>query len=107
MSTPHPEPATDRARLVGHRRDRDERLLAPALATIAVEHSRREIVVPDPAPIVAYVASSESLYEPAVPDGTRWADVLAEVEAAVAAVIERDGAFTVHSDGAMMLCRAA
>jgi len=82
-------------------------LVAPALTTIAVEHSRREIIVPDPAPVVAYVASTESLYDPSVPDGILWADVLAEVEAMVAAAIERDGAFTVHTDGGMLLCRAA
>jgi SAM-dependent methyltransferase len=81
-------------------------LIAPALTVVTIERARREIVVPEPAPIVAYVESEESLYGPALPDGTTWADALREVEARVAAIIERDGAFVVHSDVGVLLCRA-
>ncbi len=82
-------------------------LIAPALTVVGVERARREIVVPEPAPVVAYVESEESLYAPALPHGTTWADVLREVDARVAAIIERDGAFVVHSDVGVLLCRAA
>jgi SAM-dependent methyltransferase len=81
-------------------------LIAPALAVVALDRASREIVVTEAAPIVAYVESEESLYEQAVPSGTTWADVLHEVETRVAAIVERDGAFVIHSDVGVLLCRA-
>jgi SAM-dependent methyltransferase len=81
-------------------------LVAPALIVVRDERISREIVVPDPAPLVAYIASEESLFDPVLPIGTSWADVLAEVERRAAALIERDGAFVVHSDVGVLLCRA-
>ena len=82
-------------------------LIGPALTVVGIDRARREIVAPEPAPIVAYVESEESLYGPALPTGTTWADVLGEVEARVAAIIERDGAFVVHSDVGVLICRAS
>ena len=41
-------------------------LVAPALTVVDVHRTSREIVVTDPAPIVAYVESEESLFEPAL-----------------------------------------
>jgi SAM-dependent methyltransferase len=81
-------------------------LIAPALDVVALERNRREIAVPDPAPIVAYVASTESLYGPVLPSGTSWDDVLGEVETRVAAIVEHDGAFLVHSESGVLLCEA-
>ena len=81
-------------------------LVAPALAVVALDRASREIVVPDPAPIVAYVDSEESLFAPALPNGATWTDVLHEVETRVAAIVERSGAFVVHSDVGVLLCRA-
>ena len=82
-------------------------LIAPSLTVVATERARREIVVPEPGPVVAYVESEESLYGPALPSGITWADMLREVEARVTAIIERDGAFVVHSDVGVLLCRPA
>jgi SAM-dependent methyltransferase len=81
-------------------------MIAPALSVLTIDRARREIVVPKPAPVVAYVESEESLYGPALPSGTSWADVLHAVETRVAAVIARDGAFVVHSDVGVLICRA-
>ena len=81
-------------------------LIAPALAVVARDRASREIVVTDPAPIVAYVESEESLYDAALPSGTTWADVLAEVEARVVAIVACEGAFVVHSDAGVLLCRS-
>jgi ubiquinone/menaquinone biosynthesis C-methylase UbiE len=81
-------------------------LVAPALAVVAADRASREIVVTDAAPIVAYVESEESLYELTLPPGIAWEQVLAAVEARVAAAIERDGAFTVHSDVGVLVCRS-
>jgi hypothetical protein len=63
--------------------------------------------VPEPAPIVAYVESEQSLFEPAIPPGVVWSDVLGEVERITTAVIARDGAFVVHSEVGVLLLRAA
>ena len=82
------------------------RLLAPALTVVELHRTSREIVVTDPAPVVAYVESEESLFDPALPSGTSWADVLREVDARVREIIERDGAFTIHSDSGVVLCRS-
>ena len=80
-------------------------LVGAALTVVGFDRLNRELVVPDPAPVVAYVDSSESLYEPALPTGASWADVLHEVEVRAAAVITRDGAFKVHTDAGILLCR--
>jgi SAM-dependent methyltransferase len=81
-------------------------LVAPALTVVGVERISKEILLPDPAPLVAYVESEESLFDPALPDGVAWTDVLLEVEAQARTIIERDGAFVVHSDVGVLLCRA-
>lgn len=81
-------------------------LVAPALTVVALHRVNHEIVVPDPAPLVAYIDSEESLLDPALPSGTSWADVLSEVEQRARDVIERDGAFVIHTDGGVLLCQA-
>jgi SAM-dependent methyltransferase len=80
--------------------------VAPALTVVASDRASRAIVVTDPAPIVAYVESEASLYEPALPPGAAWEHVLAAVEALVTTAIECDGAFTVHSDVGVLVCRS-
>jgi len=57
--------------------------------------------------VLAYVESEESLFDPVLPSGVQWTDVLGEVDARVRAVIERDAAFTIHSDSGVALCRSA
>jgi SAM-dependent methyltransferase len=101
--TPWTAPARSSARFL---LDDAATLIAPSLTVAAVERAQREIVVPEPGPVVAYVESEESLYGRALPAGTTWVDVLRAVEASVAAVIERDGAFVVHSDVGVLLCHA-
>ena len=81
-------------------------LVAPALTVVALHRVNHEIVVPDPAPLVAYIDSEESLFDPALPSGTSWADVLSQVEQRARDLIERDGAFITHSDVGVLLCRA-
>jgi hypothetical protein len=81
-------------------------LVAPTLTVVRTERTSREIAVPDPAPLVAYIASEESLFDPVLPVGTSWPDVLREVETRARAVIERDGEFVVRSDVGVLLCRA-
>jgi SAM-dependent methyltransferase len=101
---PSTAPARSSARFL---LDDAPRLVAPALTVVGVDRMRREIVVTDPAPIVDYVESEESLLAPVMPTGTTWTDVLREVETRVGAVIDRSGGFIVHSDVGMLLCRAA
>ena len=82
-------------------------IVAPALTVVSLDRVMHEIVVPDPAPLVAYIESEESLFEPALPGGATWTNVLREVDERAREVIERDGAFVVHSDVGVFLCRAA
>jgi SAM-dependent methyltransferase len=81
-------------------------LIAPALVVVHVERISKEIRLPDPAPLVAYVESTESLYDPVLPDGVGWTDVLRAVDAEARAIIDRDGSFVVHSDVGIVLGRA-
>jgi hypothetical protein len=82
-------------------------LIAPALSVVRSERLSNTITVPDPAPLVAYVASEESLFEPAIPAGTSWAAMLEAFERRATDAIARDGAFVIHSDVGVLLCRSA
>jgi SAM-dependent methyltransferase len=82
-------------------------LISPALEIVASDRVQREIIVNDPAPIVAYVESEGSLYAPSLPAGARWDDVVIEVGQRVRAVIDRDGTFVAHSDAGVLLCSPA
>jgi SAM-dependent methyltransferase len=80
-------------------------LMAPALRVVHSERMSRTITVPDIAPVVAYVDSERSLFESAIPAGTTWATLLGAFEQHAADAIARDGAFVIHSDVGVLLCR--
>jgi SAM-dependent methyltransferase len=82
-------------------------LIAPALTVVGGDRVSKEIRLPDAAPLVAYVASEESLYDPVLPEGVGWPAVLREVETRARRIIDRDGAFVVHSDVGVVLCRGS
>ena len=82
-------------------------LIAPALDVVRADASSRTITVPDAAPLVAYVDSGRSLFEPSLPAGITWEQLITAFEAHAAAVIARDGPFVIHSEGGVLLCRAA
>lgn len=80
-------------------------LIAPALEVVHSERISRTITVPVAAPITAYVQSERSLFEPSIPTGISWDTLLGVFERDVTAAIARDGAFVIHSDVGVLLCR--
>jgi SAM-dependent methyltransferase len=83
------------------------RLVAPALTVVRSERRSNTITVPDAAPLVAYVDSEQSLFEPAIPTGTSWESMLGAFAQQATAAIGRDGEFVIHSDVGVLLCRSA
>lgn len=53
------------------------------------------LVFPEPGPLLAYMDSMRGLYEPGLPDGVPWDDLLRVWHELVAAHIQRHGAFRV------------
>lgn len=71
-------------------------------ASVERHDARRELVVTEVEPIVAYVASMGSV---ATPVGDDPGPVLREVERRARAVIEADGAFRIRTDVGCFVCR--
>lgn len=67
-------------------------------------HHRRELVVPDVAPVMRYLASTIGL-APTLPNNVEFTDVLAIAEPLVHAVINRRGAFRVAVHAGAFVCR--
>jgi len=74
-------------------------VLAPSLEVDHVEHYQGRLAVPEPAPVVAYVDSTRSLWEPRLPAGVTWPALMAAVERRVDRAIAADGTWraTVHA----------
>jgi hypothetical protein len=81
--------------------------IAPALEVVHSERMSRTITVPDAGPIVAYVDSERSLFEWSVPAGITWEQLMVAFETHAQAAIARTGAFVIHSDVGVLLCRSA
>jgi SAM-dependent methyltransferase len=80
-----------------------------ALLHSAFEHIERRdtqssLIIPDPAPVVAYVNSTRSMIEQLLPEGIGWQALLAEVERRVAAIIAEHGAFHVRTYTGVFIC---
>lgn len=77
-----------------------EAQLRPAFSDVTVTRHAVELVIPDPAPVLAFIRST-----------LRWADTsdpeaaAAEIERRLAAVIARDGAFHTSGVGGIFVCR--
>jgi SAM-dependent methyltransferase len=82
-------------------------LLAPALEVVHTERVSRTITVPHPGPLIAYVDSERSLFEWSIPAGATWEQLMAAFTDRVTDAIARNGAFTIHSDVGVLLCRSA
>jgi hypothetical protein len=61
-------------------------------------------VVPDPEPVMAYIASMQALAEGQLPAGVEWSDVLARVRARVEDEIARTGAWRCLTDSGVFVC---
>ena len=64
-----------------------------------------EIVVPDAEPVVDYVNSTRSLYEPWVAAGETWELVMSRVRGHVEATIARHGAWRTRTSAGYFVCR--
>jgi SAM-dependent methyltransferase len=78
--------------------------LQTAFATVERRDAFSTLVVPDPAPVVRYVASMTTLLDPLFPAGPARAALLAAVERRVAAAIAADGAFRVSTRAGLFRC---
>lgn len=82
-------------------------LLDQVFRSVEVRQLRSTLMVPGPAPILAYLESSRSVREPELPAGVRWHDVMTELEGVVVETIARDGAFRVDASSGVFVCRKA
>jgi SAM-dependent methyltransferase len=65
----------------------------------------RRIYVTDADALADYLASVGTLYEPGLPPGRRWVDVVRTVHVRVAEVVAREGAFVVTAKLGAFVCR--
>ena len=65
---------------------------------------RDELVVPDVAPLVAYLDSTRAIYEPRLGPGTSWALMLDRFAALARSRIEADGAIRIRAETAVIRC---
>jgi hypothetical protein len=61
--------------------------------------------IPEARIVRDYVASTDDLYEPLMPDPAAWQEVLDRITTHAQAVIDRDGHFSVTSRGGVFVCR--
>lgn len=64
-----------------------------------------ELVITDPAAVVAYFTSMRSVAEPSLRPGVSWDDLLRTVEQTVADTLVCEGAFRVSEEIALLRCR--
>jgi ubiquinone/menaquinone biosynthesis C-methylase UbiE len=81
---------------------------APLLSSAFNRVERRDVssqlLIPEAAPILAYVESTRSITEPMLPEGTTWDMLRAEVQRRVAAAIAERGVFHVRTHTGMFIC---
>lgn len=72
---------------------------------VAVTDWRTEIVVPEPAPVLAYLDSLRPSVGPELAAWTTWARVMQAASSQVADAVRRDGAFVIRGHVGMAVCR--
>ena len=82
-----------------------EPLLRRHFDDVAVHHRRANLAVPTVDPVLAYVDSARDVFEPGLPPGMTWDQVLATVESDVAAEIAEHGAFRCPVHSGTLVCR--
>ena len=81
-------------------------VLPAHFASVEVVPSVGEIVLTDPAPLVAYAESSRALREPGLPPGLTWEHLMSELAASIASTIAHEGAWRTPSACALFACRS-
>jgi ubiquinone/menaquinone biosynthesis C-methylase UbiE len=82
-----------------------EPVLTKCFTVLACERLQRVLEVPDAAPVVAYVDSMRSFYEPYLPADFTWPVLLERVHARVDATIAAEGKWTDTSEAGRFVCR--
>jgi SAM-dependent methyltransferase len=83
----------------------DRGVLDRVFPDVDVELVQGTVVVTDPAPVIAFVASGRDLREPLLAGATTWDELLAGVEAEVRSAIDRVGAYRLPTEVAIVTCR--
>jgi SAM-dependent methyltransferase len=81
-------------------------VLSRGLDVIRCERLKRSIAVPEPGPVIAYVDSMRSFYEPLLHSDIRWNELMAKARARVEAEIAAEGSWNTTSDAGCFVCRA-
>lgn len=79
--------------------------LEPRLAVQRVEQIRDRVRVPEARPVVAYIDSIRSVYEPSLPAGVTWEWVLERARRRVEERIAADGVWTGETEVGIIVCR--
>lgn len=85
--------------------EKAEPLLRRHFDDVTVHHRFGNLVVPTVEPVLAYVDSARDVFEPGLPPGMTWEQVLDTVEADVAAEIAEHGAFRCPVHSGTLVCR--
>jgi SAM-dependent methyltransferase len=80
--------------------------LEPHLGVIRVERFRNQLRVPEAAPVVSYVDSTRSMYEPHLQPGMTWDAVLERARRRIEERIAADGFWTGTIDAGVIVCCA-
>lgn len=96
-------------REIGSQHDLSLEALVPVLGrhfgSVEVTEWRTEIVVPEVAPVVAYLDSVRPVVADELSDGPAWVDVLRAAEELTSVAVRRDGAFRVTGHVGMAVCQ--
>jgi SAM-dependent methyltransferase len=85
-------------------RDNGAELLGGAFSRIEWRDSAGDLHIPEAGPLVAYLNSTRTVYEPSLPPGVRWDELAAAFERHVGERIARDGVFHVRAHAGLFVC---
>jgi SAM-dependent methyltransferase len=83
----------------------DGDLLRAAFDHVSLEVYRRETLVPEVEPVVAFIDSMQALSGQLLPDGVTWPAFLDAVRARVTAEVERNGVWRLGNETGVFTCR--
>ena len=85
-------------------RDNGAELLGSAFSQIEWRGVESELRVPTPTPLVDYLNSMRSVYEPTLPESMGWGNLAAAFEQHVGEQIAREGTFRVRTHAGVFVC---
>ncbi len=82
----------------------DDAILRRHFRSVEIDRLEGELVLPSAPPLVRYLDSARDLFEPALPSGVIWDEVVAYVEHRLSEEIAKQGEFRVHTESAVFVC---